>query len=77
MKTSTFRATRIAGAAAMAMTLALADQRPVEDAAILGAAAGTAAVITPGTRLCIREDIFRIYDQLRRATARTVPAPTE
>ncbi|MCB1495467.1 MAG: hexose kinase [Bauldia sp.] len=60
-----------------AMTLALADQRPVEDAAILGAAAGTAAVITPGTRLCIREDIFRIYDQLRRATARTVPAPTE
>ncbi len=58
-----------------AMTLALADGKPIEEAATFGAAAGTAAVITPGTRLCIREDIFRIYDQLQRAAARSVPVP--
>ncbi|MCB1487988.1 MAG: 1-phosphofructokinase family hexose kinase [Bauldia sp.] len=58
-----------------AMTLALADGKSVEDAAMFGAAAGTAAVVTPGTRLCIREDVLRIYDQLNRATALSVPVP--
>ena len=58
-----------------AMTLALADGKPLYEAAMFGAAAGTAAVITPGTRLCIREDILRIYAQMQKAASRSVPAP--
>ncbi len=58
-----------------AMTLALADGKPLEEAALFGAAAGTAAVITPGTRLCIRQDILRIYAQLQRAVSRLFPVP--
>jgi len=58
-----------------AMTLALADGKPLEEAALFGAAAGTAAVITPGTRLCIREDILRIYGQMQRAVSRLFPVP--
>lgn len=58
-----------------AMTLALADDKPIEEAAMFGAAAGTAAVITAGTRLCIREDILRIYAQMQRRAARTFPVP--
>lgn len=47
------------------MTFALAEGRPVEDAFVLGLAAGTAAVLTPGTELCRREDVWRLYDALK------------
>jgi 6-phosphofructokinase 2 len=57
------------------MTLALADGRPLEDAAMFGAAAGTAAVMTSGTLLCSRDDVLRIHAQMLRATARTMPVP--
>lgn len=58
-----------------AMTMALADGRPLEDAALFGAAAGTAAVVTSGTQLCRREDIMRIHAQMKRAAGRAVPVP--
>ncbi len=53
-----------------AMTLSLAQGRPVEDAFALAVAAGTAAVLTMGTELCRRADVERIYRQIRvgRAT---------
>lgn len=48
-----------------AMTFALAEGRPAEDAFVLGLAAGTAAVLTPGTELCRKADVWRLYDVLR------------
>lgn len=47
-----------------AMTHGLALGRSVEDAFRLGIAAGTAAVMTPGTGLCHREDIERLAGQI-------------
>jgi 6-phosphofructokinase 2 len=35
------------------------------EAARFGVAAGAAAVSTPGTELCRKEDVTRLYDQLR------------
>jgi 6-phosphofructokinase 2 len=51
------------------MTFALAEGRPPEDAFRLGVAAGSAAVLTPGTELCRRDDVWRLYEALdgRRA----------
>jgi len=46
------------------MTFALAEGRPAEDAFVLGLAAGTAAVLTPGTELCCKADVWRLYDVL-------------
>lgn len=43
-----------------AMTHGLAAGRPVEQAFRLGIAAGTAAVLTPGTDLCHRSDVERL-----------------
>jgi 6-phosphofructokinase 2 len=48
-----------------AMTLGLAEGRPPQDAFALAVAAGTAAVLTMGTELCRREDVLRIYRQIR------------
>jgi 6-phosphofructokinase 2 len=48
-----------------AMTLGLAEGRPPGDAFTLAVAAGTAAVLTMGTELCRREDVLRIYRQIR------------
>ena len=44
-----------------AMTLALARGAPPEEAFRWGIAAGTAAVLTPGTELCKREDVERLF----------------
>lgn len=46
-----------------AMTLALARGRPVREAFVQGVAAGTAAVLTPGTELCRRDDVDRLFAQ--------------
>jgi 6-phosphofructokinase 2 len=48
-----------------AMTLGLAQARSPEEAFALGVAAGTAAVLTMGTELCRRDDVERIYDELK------------
>lgn len=47
------------------MTVALLDGRGVEDAALLGTAAGAAAALNPGTGVCARGDILRLYESLR------------
>jgi 6-phosphofructokinase 2 len=46
------------------MTSALARRESVEDAFMLGMAAGTAAVLTQGTQLCRREDVKRLYAEI-------------
>jgi 6-phosphofructokinase 2 len=50
-----------------AMTLALARDETPEQGFVAGIAAGTAAVLTPGTRLCRREDYERLLNELRKA----------
>jgi 6-phosphofructokinase 2 len=47
------------------MTVALLDGRSVEDAALFGTAAGAAAALNPGTGVCARADILRLYAALR------------
>jgi len=47
-----------------AMTLALARGAPPETAFRWGVAAGTAAVLTPGTELCRREDVERFFSDM-------------
>ncbi|WP_407178680.1 1-phosphofructokinase family hexose kinase [Bradyrhizobium sp. STM 3562] len=46
------------------MTFALARRQNVEDAFMLGMAAGAAAVLTHGTQLCRREDIERLHAEV-------------
>ena len=48
-----------------AMIVALSEGKSVKEAAIFGVAAGAAAVQTPGSELCRREDIYRVYDEIR------------
>jgi 6-phosphofructokinase 2 len=48
-----------------AMTLGLAQGRPPKDAFTLAVATGTATVLTMGTELCRRDDVERIYRQIR------------
>lgn len=43
---------------------ALSEGHDLRTATRYGIAAGTAAVMTPGTELCRREDVFRIYDRI-------------
>lgn len=49
-----------------AMIFALAGSRPIEDAFAFGLAAGAAAVLTPGTELCRRQDVLAIYETGKR-----------
>jgi 6-phosphofructokinase 2 len=44
--------------------LALSRGMPIREAALFGVAAGSAAVQTPGTELCRREDAERLYEQM-------------
>jgi len=46
------------------ITLALARGKSLEDATRFGVAAGAAAVMTPGTELCRREDTERLYERI-------------
>lgn len=48
-----------------AMTLGLAQGRTAKDAFVYGLAAGAAAVITSGTALCRREDVERLYGEIK------------
>jgi 6-phosphofructokinase 2 len=66
------------------MTFALACERGLEDAFRYGIAAGTAAVLTPGTDLCHRDDVERMYalvvhdgTQSQASTTAITPAPRE
>ena len=46
------------------LAMGLAAGRPLLDAVRFGMAAGSAAVMTPGTELCRREDAYRLYEQI-------------
>jgi 6-phosphofructokinase 2 len=46
------------------MVFALAEGHAPEDAFRLGVAAGAAAVLTPGTELCRRDDVWRLFGTL-------------
>ncbi|MCP4380093.1 MAG: hexose kinase [Hyphomicrobiales bacterium] len=54
------------------MTHALAAGHEVEPAVLLGAAAGTAAVMTPGTRLCGRDEILDLHEKIQDIAPRPV-----
>jgi 6-phosphofructokinase 2 len=47
------------------MVAALAANHPMEDAFRMAVAAGSAAVMTPGTELCHEEDVKRLLPQVR------------
>lgn len=47
------------------MTLGLAEGRTIEEAFALGVATGAATVLTAGTELCHREDVERLFAELR------------
>lgn|SRR5690554_229969 len=48
--------------------LSLARKRPLKEAVRFGVAAGAAAVMTPGSELCRREDVERLYRQIVTGT---------
>lgn len=47
------------------ITYGLANGYSLEDSARLGVSAGAAAVMTPGTELCRKDDTFRLWDQMK------------
>ncbi|MFW5879062.1 MAG: PfkB family carbohydrate kinase, partial [Myxococcota bacterium] len=49
--------------------LALSRELDLTSAVRFGVAAGAAAVMTPGTELCRREDTERIFEQMKAAAA--------
>ncbi|HZR05542.1 MAG TPA: 1-phosphofructokinase family hexose kinase [Candidatus Udaeobacter sp.] len=51
------------------MVLGLARDMPVRDAVCFGIACGAAAVMTPGTQLCRREDVGRLFAQISETAA--------
>jgi 6-phosphofructokinase 2 len=46
------------------IVLSLARGKPLRESVLFGAAAGTAAVMTPGTELCRREDAERLFESM-------------
>jgi len=46
------------------IVLSLARGRPLRESILFGVAAGTAAVMTPGTELCRREDAERLFEDM-------------
>jgi 6-phosphofructokinase 2 len=51
-----------------AMIWSLASGRGIEDAFRYGIAAGSAALLVPGTELCRREDVERLVDEVEVRT---------
>ncbi|PKN67594.1 MAG: phosphofructokinase [Deltaproteobacteria bacterium HGW-Deltaproteobacteria-15] len=50
------------------IVLSLARGNPLRESVLFGVAAGTAAVMTPGTELCRREDAERLYESIITGT---------
>jgi 6-phosphofructokinase 2 len=46
------------------IVLSLARGKPLRESVLFGVAAGTAAVMTPGTELCRREDAERVFESM-------------
>jgi 6-phosphofructokinase 2 len=52
------------------IVLALERGKSIREATYFGVAAGSAAVMTPGTDLCKQEDVERLYQRMRREVFR-------
>ena len=52
-----------------AMTFALADGRPLDDALMLATAAGAATAMTPVAQTCAKRDVMELYEQVKRENA--------
>jgi 6-phosphofructokinase 2 len=50
------------------IVLSLARGKPLRESVLFGVAAGAAAVMTPGTELCRREDAERLYESIIKGT---------
>lgn len=48
------------------IVMKLAQNSSLRDSVLFGTAAGSAAVMTPGTELCRREDAERLYEQMKK-----------
>jgi 6-phosphofructokinase 2 len=46
------------------IVLHLARGKPLKESVIFGVASGTAAVMTPGTQLCRKEDTQRLFETM-------------
>ncbi|MBD3346657.1 MAG: hexose kinase [Chitinivibrionales bacterium] len=46
------------------ITVALSQGKSISDSVRMGLAAGAAAVMTPGTELCRRDDVLSLYDKI-------------
>lgn len=55
------------------ITISLARGRPIAESVMYGVAAGSAAVMTPGTELCSLEDTERLFATLREGERRKWP----
>jgi 6-phosphofructokinase 2 len=55
------------------LVFGMADDRSLDDAFTLAVACGTAALITPGTEMCMRADVDRLYAELRAEAPPAVP----
>ena len=53
---------------------ALASGQPLENAFRVAVAAGSAAVMSPGTELCREEDVQRLLPQVRISEVARAPA---
>ena len=54
------------------LVLALARGSSIQDSVLYGVAAGSAAVMTPGTQLCNQSDTLRLFEQLMNRPDRKV-----
>jgi 6-phosphofructokinase 2 len=52
------------------MVYGIAADRPINDSFALGVAAGSAAVLTHGTRLCTRADTERLFAEIQATRVR-------
>lgn len=56
-----------------AMTWAISEEWTIRDAFRFAIAAGAAAVMTPGTELCRRDDVFQLFDRVKGDDLGLVP----
>jgi 6-phosphofructokinase 2 len=56
------------------MVAAIAAGQPLEDAFRMGVAAGSAAVMSPGTELCQEADVARLLPEVRIRELAKAPA---
>jgi 6-phosphofructokinase 2 len=56
-----------------AMTLALAEGRPIEDGLMLATAAGAATALTPVAKVCAMADVMRLLEQVKLEHAQGIP----